>query len=354
MFAQPIACTMAEHKTTIYDIARKLDITPSTVSRALRDHPRISSKTKAAVQAAAEQLNYQQNHIAAALRSGQTFTIGVVVPYTNRNFFSSVINGIEKLAFSSGYSVIITQSNDSADQERRNIEALLRAQVDGIMISIAREQADQKAYHQIVSQGIPLILFDRVTEIPGASTVEIDDYQGAYQATQHLIEQGCRRIAHMAGAQHLNIYKNRLRGYRDALEDHQLAYSTALVHTSNQKVADGRQAMEQFLKLPQPPDGVLAASDYAAIGAMQLCKERHLRIPEDVALVGFANEPLTAYLEPGLSSVDQLSEQMGHFAAKTFLEVIHSHGDFIPHKTVLTPKLIVRGSSTRTVLPQID
>jgi len=341
---------MAEHKPTIYDIARELNITPSTVSRALQDHPRISSKTKAAVLATAEQLNYQQNHIAAALRSGQTYTIGVVVPYTNRNFFSSVINCIENLAFSSGYSVIITQSNESADRERRNIEALLRAQVDGIIISIAREQADQRAYHQIVRQGIPLIFFDRVTEIPGASTVEIDDYQGAYQATQHLIEQGCRRIAHMAGSPHLNIYKNRLRGYRDALEGHQLPYLEELVHISNQKVEDGRRAMEKFLQLLQPPDAVLAASDYAAIGAMQICKEKNLRIPDEVALVGFANEPLTAYLEPGLSSVDQLSKQMGHFAAKTFLEAIHNPGNFIPHKTMLTPNLIVRGSSNRNVL----
>jgi LacI family transcriptional regulator len=338
---------MTENKPTIYDIAQALGITPSTVSRALRNHPRISTKTKAAVQATARKLNYQQNHIAAALRSGQTYTIGVVIPYTNRNFFSSVINGIEQLAFDSGYSVIITQSNDSADREKRNIEALLRAQVDGIIISLAREKGDKGTYQQIVAQGIPLILFDRVIEVPGASTVIIDDYYGAYQATQHLIEQGCRHIAHMTGVSHLNIYKNRLRGYRDALEDHGLTYNEEFVHNSNQKVEDGREGMQQFLKLRQPPDAVLAASDYAAIGAMQVCKEKKLRIPQDVALVGFANEPLTAYLEPSLSSVDQVSEQMGHFTAKTILEAINNGKDFIPHKTVLTPELIVRESSKR-------
>ncbi|MEM1215902.1 MAG: LacI family DNA-binding transcriptional regulator [Bacteroidota bacterium] len=338
---------MAEQKATIYDIARVLDVTPSTVSRALRNHPRISARTKAAVQATAEQLNYQQNHIAAALRSGHTFTLGVVVPYTNRNFFSSVINGIEQLAFNSGYSVIITQSNDSAEREQKNIEALLRAQVDGIIISVAREAGDPAVYQRVVAQGVPLVFFDRVVEVAGASTVLIDDYQGAYQATKHLIEQGCQRIAHLTGASHLNIYKNRLRGYRDALEDHQLPYTAALIHTSKQKVADGSEGMRQLLTLSQPPDAVFAASDYAAIGAMQVCKERGLSIPQDVALVGFANEPLTAYLDPGLSSVDQMSEQMGRFAAKTFLEAIENTTDFTPHTTVLTPDLIVRASSQR-------
>lgn len=339
---------MTDQKTTIYDIARVLDVTPSTVSRALRDHPRISAKTKAAVQATAQQLNYQQNHIAAALRSGQTYTIGVVVPYTNRHFFSSIINGIEQLASTSGYSVIITQSNDSTERERKNMETLLRAQVDGIIVSIAREQGDTGIYRRVVSQGIPLVLFDRVVEVPGASTVVVDDYQGAYQATQHLIEQGCQRIAHMTSAPHLNIYRNRLRGYRDALEDHHLPYLSELIHTSDQKVADGHEGMEHFLKLPHPPDAVFAASDYAAIGAMQVCKEHQISIPKDMAFVGFSNEPLTDYLEPGLSSVDQLSEQIGYFAAKTFLDAISAgRRDFIPHKTVLTPELIVRGSSKR-------
>lgn len=339
---------MSKSKATIYDIAKELAVTPSTVSRALSNHPRISEKTKKAVKAVAKQLNYQHNGIAAALRSGNTYIIGVMIPTVNRSFFSSVIRGIEQVSREAGYNVMITQSNDLEEVERSNVEAMLRTQVDGIIASIARETTDYSHYQSIIDKNIPLVLFDRVTEISNASMVVIDDYLGAYKATKHLINQGFKRIAHFAGKLHLNIYKYRMRGYQEALENHGIDFDESLVHVSNVQLDDGREGMKYLLNLSNPPDAVFAASDYSAIGAMQVLKEQGMKIPEDVALVGFADEPSAAYVEPQLTSVNQMSEQMGQFAAKIFLEQIKDKEKlFIPTKTVLTPKLMIRSSSLR-------
>lgn len=337
-------------KATIYDIASELKITPSTVSRALSDHPRISARTKKAVREVAARLNYRQNSIAAALRSGKTHMLGVVVPTTDRSFFSSVIRSIEQVATASGYNVMITQSNDQEEMERSNVEALLQAQVDGIIASIARETSDYSHFQKLADSGVPLVLFDRVADLSRTSIVRIDDYQGAYDATAHLIEQGCSRIAHFAGQQQLDIYQQRLRGYKDALQEHGMALDDALVYYSNVKIEDGRQGMHALLQLESPPDAIFAASDYAAIGAMQVLKAKGKRIPEDVALIGFMNETFTSFVDPGLTSVDQLSENMGEIAANTFLEQVNSSGEFAPRKIILSPKLIVRGSSLRAQL----
>ncbi|MEM8523521.1 MAG: LacI family DNA-binding transcriptional regulator [Bacteroidota bacterium] len=339
---------MSKNKATIYDIAKELAVTPSTVSRALSNHPRISTKTKEAVKVIAERLNYQHNGIAAALRSGKTHIIGVMIPTVNRSFFSSVIRGIEQVARQAGYNVMITQSNDLEEIERSNIEAMLKTQVDGVIASIARDTTNYSHYQRIISEKIPLVLFDRVTEISNASTVVIDDYLGAYKATEHLINQGFKRIAHFGGKAHLNIYKYRKRGYQEALEANGIAFDESLVYNSNVQLEDGRIGMEHLLQLANPPDAIFAASDYSAIGAMQVLKERNIKVPDEIALVGFADESFAAFVEPQLTSVNQMSEQMGQFAAKIFLEQIKSEATlFIPTKTVLTPQLVVRSSSKK-------
>ena len=301
---------MAKSKATIYDIAAELEITPSTVSRALSDHPRISVKTKEKVRRVATQLNYQHNGIAAALRSGNTFIIGVMIPTADRSFFASVLRGIEQVAQEAGYNVMITQSHDNEENECSNVKALLKAQVDGVIASIARETQSHGHFRELIKKGVPLVLFDRVTEISGASTVVVDDYLGAFRATEHLIEQGYRRIAHFGGKQHINIYKYRHRGYRDALEKHKLAYRDEWVDFSALQIEDGEAATERLLALAQRPDAIFAASDYAALGALKVFKQTELEIPRDVGLVGFANEPFCSFIEPALSSVNQLSPQM--------------------------------------------
>jgi LacI family transcriptional regulator len=343
---------MKNEKATIHDIARKLNITASTVSRALKDHPRISAETKKAVLKAAHKLNYRPNHVAAALRNGRTNIIGVIVPTADRSFFSSVIRGIEEIANKSRYNVMICQTYDNYEKEVAAVEALLNAQVDGIIASHGKETENFDHFLKAKERGIPLIFFDRSNDELEVSHVVIDDYLGAYKATEHLIQQGCKRIAHFTSIRKISIFKERLRGYRDALQDHALPYHESLVVESNLQLEDGRNSMEKLLKLKQLPDAVFSASALGAVGAMQVLKEKNIRIPQQVALVGFSNEVFTSFTEPSLTTVDQHSTRIGNAAAEIFLEeVAAGKAKFIPQKVVLKPELIIRDSSQKKKKP---
>jgi LacI family transcriptional regulator len=339
---------MKKEKTTIHDIARKLNITASTVSRALKDHPRISTETKKAVLKAAQKLNYQPNHIAAALRNGRSNIIGIIVPTADRSFFSSVVRGIEEVANASKYNVMICQTYDSYEKEVATIEALLNARVDGIIASYAKSTISFDHYIKVKERGIPLILFDRSNDELEVSHVVIDDFLGAFKATEHLIQQGCKRIAHFTNTRKISIYKERLRGYREALIANGLVYDEALVVESNLQLEDGRKSMEHLLENKLVVDGIFSASAYGILGAMQVLKENNMRIPDDVALVGFSNEVFTSVTEPALSTVEQHSMRIGNAAAQIFLEEVAAGNEkFIPQKIVLKPELIIRGSSLR-------
>lgn len=342
---------MKNKKTTIHDIANELGVTASTVSRALQDHPRISDATKKEVVEMAEKLNYQPNSIAAALRKGKSNIIGVIIPMADRNFFASVIRGVEEVVNKSGYRVIISQSNDSPEQEKSNIKALLESQVDGILASYAKETTDFDHYREIVKRGVPLILFDRLHETLeelNVGSVVINDYLGAYKATEHLIEQGCRRIVHFSGSPHVSIYKERRRGYEQALKHHNLPVDKNLIIESSLKLESGRELGKKLLAWDHLPDAVFSASDYGAVGAMEILKEHKVKIPEDIAMVGFSNESFTSFVDPALTTVDQHGEKMGHFAARLFLDQVSGdNGSRPPGKTVLDPELIVRKSSLK-------
>jgi LacI family transcriptional regulator len=339
---------MKKEKATIHDIAEKLNITASTVSRALKDHPRISAQTKKAVLKAAQKLNYQPNHIAAALRNGKSNIIGIIVPTADRSFFSSVIRGIEEIANTSRYNVMICQTYDNYKQEVQTVEALLNARVDGIIASYAKETTDFSHFLKVKERGIPLILFDRSNSDIEVSQVVIDDFLGSYKATEHLIQQGCKRIAHFTNTLKVSIYTERLRGYREALINNGLKYDESLVTHSNLQVEDGRNSMLQLLKLKETPDAVFSASAFGAMGAMQALKEKNIKIPDQIALVGFSNELFTSFTEPTLTTVDQHSMRMGNAAAEIFLEEITNDNlKFIPQRIVLKPELIVRQSSLK-------
>ena len=339
---------MKKERATIHDIARKLNITASTVSRALKDHPRISTETKKAVLKAAQKLNYQPNNIAAALRNGRSNIIGIIVPTADRSFFSSVVRGIEEVANTSKYNVMICQTYDSYEKEVATVEALLNARVDGIIASHAKGTVNFDHFVKVKERGIPLILFDRSNDELEVSHVVIDDYLGGYKATEHLIQQGCKRIAHFTNTRKISIYKERLRGYRDALLENGLIFDETLVIESDMQLEDGRKSMEYLLKNKTVVDGVFSASAYGVLGAMQVLKEHKMRIPEDVALVGFSNEAFTSVTEPALTTIEQHSMRIGNAAAEIFLEEIAAgHEKFIPQKIVLKPELIVRGSSLR-------
>lgn len=337
---------------TIHDIAKELNITASTVSRALKNHPRISEATKKAVLKAAKKLNYQPNHIAAALRNGKSNIVGIIVPTLDRSFFGSIIRGIEEVANRSNYHVLICQSYDDYEREVATVEALMKARVDGIMVSYAKTTENFDHFQRAYSQGIPLVLFDRTFQGLDVSRVVIDDYLGAYMATEHLIEQGCTRIAHLTSFKKISIYKERLRGYREALEAHGLPYRAEYVKESNMQYEDGRNDMEELLALKEVPDAVFSASAFAVMGALEVCKERNISVPADIALVGFANETFMKFCEPPLTTVDQQSRSIGNAAAGIFLEQIAAgQGKFVPKRIVLTPELIVRASSLKKKAP---
>ncbi|WP_324673131.1 LacI family DNA-binding transcriptional regulator [Hymenobacter sp. GOD-10R] len=339
---------MAANRASIADLAKKLNISVSTVSRALNNHTSISESTRKKVWQLAREVNYQPNHLAAALRKGRSNLLGVMVPHIEGHFFSSVMHGIETVASKVGFNIMICQSNENVANEKKNIESLMNAQVEGILVSLARNTHDFKHFEKVSTRAIPLVFFDRVLEGINVSSVIIDDYLGAYQAVTHLIEQGCQRIAHFAGPQHLNIYKNRQRGYLDALQAHGLPHEQELIFTCDMKTEDGVEGMEKLLALPVPPDAVFSASDFSAVGAMQVLKARRVQVPEDIALVGFSNETFTSLTEPRITSVDQRCEQMGQSAVKLFLEMLEDKsGQFSPRRIVLQPELLVRESSLR-------
>lgn len=337
-----------KNKTTIKDIAKVLNISTAAVSKALHNDSRISDKTKKAVRQVAENLNYQPNHLASALRSGKSKLIGVIVPKTNSNFFSSVIHNIEEGLNTEGYNIIITQSNESYKKECANIDALLFTQVDGIIASMANETVDLAHYEKIKAAGIPLITFDRGENDLNVDYIGIDDYNSSHIIVDHLVEQGCKRIAHIGGFKRTRIYNNRIRGYIDALKKHNLPLDKELLIESNLTKEDGRLKMQDLLNLENRPDAVYVAGDYAALGVLELIKEQNISIPDEIALVGFGNEPFTDMVSPKITSVNQHSYEIGRIAAKTFLE--YKDQDQLNQtlkKNILEAELIVRASSKR-------
>ncbi|TGD78262.1 LacI family DNA-binding transcriptional regulator [Hymenobacter wooponensis] len=337
-----------KQQISLRDLAKHLNLSTSTVSRALADHRDISEATKDRVRQMAQELNYRPNQLAAALRKGHSKTLGVIVPHIKGYFFPAVMNGIEKVATREGFNVLLCQSNEDSAREKRNIEALLAAQVEGILVSVsATTQMDLKHFEQVRQQGVPLVFFDRVPDLPQSMAVILDDFQGAYQAVRHLIEQGCTRIAHLAGPQHLNTSRNRFLGYKAALEAHGLPYQEeeqvyslpALTHEA------GRLGMQHLLALDPPLDGVFAAYAIPSVGALEVLREKGIRVPQDIAFACFSNEPFTTMTQPQMTVVDQRAEQMGETAVRLFLQLLKRGPAYMPPHLILKPELIIRDSS---------
>ncbi|GAA4761008.1 MULTISPECIES: LacI family DNA-binding transcriptional regulator [Flavobacterium] len=339
-----------EQKNTIYDIAKALNITAATVSRALNNNPKISENTRKLVLETAAKMNYKQNKLAKSLRNGKSFNVGVIVPRIDSNFFASVIRGVEDELHPEGYHVIICQTHEDEKREIDNITTLLNAQVDGILMSISKmSEENEPIIKRVVKNNVPFIFFDRKKSIDGVSSVTIDDFEGGYLATKNLIEQGCTKIAHLCGDQSLEIYQNRLKGYKQALLDNGLKYNQDYVIQTKSNLDAGKNAVVQLLALNEVPDAIFSSSDFAALGAIQELKERGVKIPDEFCVFGFGNEPFTRYLELSISSVDQSPLEMGKMAAKVFMEQINNTDNIkIEKKVVLKPELQIRQSSTRS------
>lgn len=339
---------MKKKKTTIKDIANVLNISAAAVSKALHNDTRISEKTKKAVRQVAENLNYQPNHLASALRSGKSNLVGVIVPKTNSNFFSSAIHNIEEVLNEKGYNVIITQSNESFEKECKNIDTLLYLQVDGIIASMANETTNLEYFEKIKAAKIPLITFDRGENDLNVDYIGIDDYNSSHLIVDHLVSQGCKRIAHIGGFKRTRIYNNRIKGYVDAIKKHNLPLDDELILESALTIEDGRQKMLQLLELENKPDAIYAAGDFAALGALQVLNEQNIKIPDEIALVGFGNEPFTDMVTPRITSVNQHAYKIGRIAAETFLSYSKKkNSNQELNKQILKAELIVRSSSKK-------
>ncbi|MWB92775.1 substrate-binding domain-containing protein [Flavobacterium sp. GA093] len=337
-------------KITIYDIAKKLNITAATVSRALNNNPKIKESTRELVIKTAESMNYKQNKLALALKSGRSNNIGVIVPRIDSNFFASVIRGIEEELQPHGYQVIICQTHEDPKRENENLYTLIDAQVDGILMSVTDVTPDNdKAFHNVLEKNVPLIFFDRSRHIEGVSSVTINDFKGGYIATKHLINEGCRCIAHLSGDQSLDIFKNRFLGYKQALLDNGMTFNEKYVIRSKSSVEAGKEAVDILLQLDTPPDAIFSSSDFAALGAIQELKERNISIPKQFCVAGFSNEPFTKFMELSITSVDQSPLEMGKMSARVFLEQVDKTDTIkIEKKVVLAPELHIRKSSSRT------
>ena len=338
---------MKKKAVTIYDIAQRLNLSPSTVSRGLRNDERINSRTKELIAATAADLNYRPNRVAAGLRGGSTRTVGLIVPRINRDFFANAISGIEQVARSRGYQLIITQSSETLAAERVNVAALTAARVDGILASCTLETDQMDHFAELQQRQFPLVFFDRVPESFTAHRVIIDDEDLSYRAVRHLLDQGARRIAHLGGPDSVNIYAGRYGGYARALTEAGLPLLPEYIDRDCLNELKGYPAAARLLALPQPPDAIFTASDWTGLGISLYCKEHGVRIPDDLALVAFSNEPFTRIIEPAISSVEQFSERMGARAAELLFRQIDTKELLPPERIVLPGELQVRASSRR-------
>lgn len=331
---------------TIHDIARELKISASTVSRALNDNPRISLKTKEKIKAVADKLGYRPNTLASNLRNKKSNTIGIVVPLINRYFFSSVISGVEDIAFKAGYNVVISQSNDLAAKEISIVQSMFSNRVDGLIISIAMQSINFDHLKLFKRKHIPLVFFDRAVPEIETDKIVVDDFAGAFKVTQHLIDQGYKRIAHLAGPQNLTTYLDRKNGYIEALRANEITFDESLINVSTLTSEDGVPAIEKLMSLPNPPDAVFCGNDTTALSIMMYLRDKGIRIPEEVGIVGFSNEPFSKVVSPSISTIIQPGFAMGQKAAELIISKIENKDRNFQTITLPT-ELVVRESSNR-------
>lgn len=339
-------------KITISDIAKELNVTPATVSRALSNHPAISLKTKEAVQKTARRLKYKKNTIAASLQSGKTNVIGIIIPSAEIPFFGSVIHGIESIANLNGYSILIYQSNENMELEVKGIETFLSARVDGILASISKNTVDFTHFLEAKARNIPLVFFDRTNDDLQLPSVVIDDFRGAFLATEHLIKQGYKRIAHITGSENIRIWNTRLKGYKKALSTYNIPFDPSLIYVGNITIESGKEAVKFFFEKENPPDAIFAVEDFTAMGAIKELKDRNIKIPQQVGIVGFANELFAEHISPALSSIDQQTVLMGKESIRLLLELIKQKEvkKQTIRKIILEPIPVFRESSMKKKL----
>src|SRR5450759_2363636 len=311
-------------EVTIYDVAKALNISPSTVSRGLKDHPHIKKETKRNIVAKAKEMGYQQNKFASNLRQKHTNTIGVVVPKLNSYFMAAVIAGVEKITSQNGYGLIISQSQESWKKEISCVSTLFNSRVDGLLVSLAFDTRNMDHFSILLKKDIPIVFFDRVADCNGCISIIIDNFKAGYEATSHLIEQGCSRIVYFGGNLLRNVYSERFNGYKKALADNNIKFDQAYVIISEMNGQAGSEIANKVLSMIPRPDGIFSSNDNSAVAAIVELEKAGVNIPDEIAVVGFNNEPISQVIKPNLTTVDYPARQIGEIAATSLiLSLIH-------------------------------
>jgi LacI family transcriptional regulator len=342
---------MAEEKeVTIYDIAKHLNLSAATVSRGLKGSTLINKNTRKKINEAAKELGYRSNTFASNLRSRQSHTLGVLTPRLNSHFVSAALAGMEDVASREGYRLIIAQSLEDVEKEKSNVQSMFNSRVDGLLVSLAANTENLDHFEPFFNRKIPVVFFDRVGQHPDSTSVVIDNFAAAYQVTQHLIEQGCTRILHLGGNLLRNVYNDRLKGFKQALKEHNLPLPAKFHQISNLSGDAGVQAADWILSLPvdKRPDGVFSANDTAAVFCMLRLKAAGIKIPNDIAFAGFNNDPISVVIEPNLTTIDYSGYNIGQTAAKNLINHLKGSIDIYMTDIIsLRSDLIIRGSSLR-------
>ncbi|PWS32838.1 LacI family DNA-binding transcriptional regulator [Pedobacter paludis] len=340
---------MQDKEITIYDLAERLNISATTVSRGLQDHPAINKKTKKRIFDLATELGYRSNKFASNLRKQKTNTIGVIVPRLNSLFMSSVLSGIEKIVNNAGYNLIISQSFEQEAKEKTNTTTMFNSRVDGLIVSLASDTQDFSHFDTFIKKNIPVIFFDRIAESIQSTKVLIDNFKAGYKATEHLIEQGCKEIVHITGNTARNVYKDRFEGYKKALSDYSISFDPTLFISNDlteQSVQDA--LINNVLKRDKLPDGLFITNDSSAAFALTILKEAGLKVPEDIAIVGFNNDLISRVTEPAITTINYPGNEMGENIARILINHLDGTGDLSFTSTViLNTELMVRASSQR-------
>ncbi|MEE6188219.1 Catabolite control protein A [Mycovorax composti] len=337
-----------EKDVTIYDLANELNISVATVSRALKNDPVVSKKTRKKIFELAEKRGYRTNPFARNLRSGETKTIAFMVHELNSTFINSVLSGVEKIVTEAGYDLIIAHSSESFAKEAANAKNLFDKRVDGVIASLSFDTKNLDHFKPFFDRNVPVVFFDRVEKGKGNTVVVIDNYKCGYEATQHLIEQGCKRIAHITASLSRNVYSDRYRGYKDALYDNNIEPDESLVFIGDLSEETGADAAKKFLNMSERPDGAFITNDFVAASFIKKIKEAGLRVPEDVAVVGFNNDAIGHLIEPTLTTVNYPGIEMGEVAGRTLINHLKGVSDLSKINTIIiNSELIIRESSVR-------
>ena len=337
-----------QKEITIYDLAKMLNISPATVSRGLKDHPAISKKTKKRIDDLAKETGYRSNNFARNLRKQGTNTIGVIVPRLNSYFMSTVIAGIENVAYDEGFNLLISQSSEDVKKEVASAVTMFNSRVDGLLVSLAYNTKNFSHFDAFVKRNVPLMFFDRVTKQDNSINVLIDNKKAGYKATTHLIEQGATKVMHITGNLNRNVYTDRMLGYKQALADHNIPFQEDMMIINDLSQESGAAAARVILQMDAMPDAIFVANDNCAVGCMLALKQAGIRIPDDILFVGFNNDPVCTVMEPNLSTINYPGCKMGEVSARNLINHINGRtATEAVNMIILHSELVIRASSQK-------